>query len=39
MSYRLETTHRFEKDFRKLPSNVKRQVDSHLSPDLVLETF
>lgn len=28
MNYRLETTRRFEKDFRRLPSDLKRRVDA-----------
>ncbi len=30
MSYRLETTRRFEKDFRKLASDLKHRVDRHV---------
>ena len=30
MSYRLETTRIFEKDFRKLALDLKRRVDKHL---------
>ncbi len=30
MSYRLETTRNFEKDFRKLAPDLKRRVDQHL---------
>ncbi len=30
MSYRVETTRSFEKDFRKLTLDLKRRVDQHL---------
>ena len=30
MSYRLETTRRFEKDFRKLASNLKHRIDKQI---------
>jgi mRNA interferase RelE/StbE len=30
MSYRLETARRFEKDFRGLPSDLKRRVDAQV---------
>ena len=30
MSYRLETTRKFEKDFRKLASDLKRRVDKQV---------
>ena len=30
MSYKLETTRRFEKDFRKLASDLKQQIDKHV---------
>ncbi len=30
MSYRLEVTRRFEKDFRKLASHLKRRIDSQV---------
>ncbi len=30
MSYRLETTRRFEKDFRKLARDLKRRIDQHV---------
>jgi mRNA interferase RelE/StbE len=30
MSYRLETTRRFEKDFRKLASDLKQRIDKQV---------
>lgn len=30
MSYRLEASRRFEKDFRKLPADVKRRIDREI---------
>jgi len=30
MSYRLETTRRFEKDFKKLASDLKRRIDQQV---------
>jgi mRNA interferase RelE/StbE len=35
MSFRLETTRKFEKDFRKLPPDLKRRIDQQVK---ILET-